>query len=127
MPNASTRMALECAKSWYDADEPDAMEMPPEIGNAMNPEFNMPIAVYLASEANTATQGLYTQCLGRTAKLLIGVPPGWQAHRQSAPSVDDIAAHWGEICDMSRGFVTPTAPSEELAMVLAQDSQVPAA
>ena len=86
----------------------------------MNPEFNMPIAVYLASEANTSTKGIFSQCLGRTAKMIIGVPPGWSAHRQSPPSVDDIAAHFEEICAMPGGFYTPPSPSEELMHVLAQ-------
>lgn len=124
LPNAMTRMALASAESWDNAGEADAMEMPPEVGNAMNPEFNTPIAVYLASEANGTTHGLYSQCLGRTAKLIVGVPPGWQAQRQSAPSVEEIAAHWGEICDQSHGFSVPPSPGDELIQVLSQTGQV---
>ena len=122
MPNAMTRMAVASAESWAEAGEEHAMEMPPEIGNAMNPEFNAPIAVYLASEANVATHGLYSQCLGRTAKLIVGVPPGWQAQRQSAPSVDEIAAHFGEICAMPEGVYVPPSPGDELIHVLSQQS-----
>ena len=120
MPNAATRMALASAESWEDAGEDVGLEWPAEAGNAMNPEFNMPIAVYLASEANSATQGIYTQCLGRTAKMMIGVPPGWQAQRQSPPSVDDIATHFGEICAMPAGFYVPPSPRDELMHVLSQ-------
>jgi NAD(P)-dependent dehydrogenase (short-subunit alcohol dehydrogenase family) len=118
MPNAATRMAMASAESWEGAGVDEGMEWPADAGNAMNPEFNMPIAVYLASEANTATHGIYTQCLGRTAKMIIGVPPGWHAQRQSAPSVDDIAAHFGEICAMPHGFYVPPSPSDELMHVL---------
>ena len=118
MPNAMTRMALASAESWTEAGETDGMEMPEAIGNAMNPEFNAPIAVYLASEDNTATHGLYSQCIGRTAKLIVGLPQGWAAQRQSPPSVDDIAAHFGEICAMPDGIFIPPSPSEELQSVL---------
>ncbi len=120
MPNAATRMAMASAEDWIEAGATDGLEMPPEIGNGMNPEFNMPIAVYLASEANSATKGIFTQCLGRTAQMIIGVPPGWAAHRQSPPSVDDIAAHFEQICAMPGGFYTPPSPSEELMHVLSQ-------
>jgi NAD(P)-dependent dehydrogenase (short-subunit alcohol dehydrogenase family) len=118
MPNAATRMATASAESWEAAGEDDGLEWPDTAGNAMNPEFNMPIAVYLASEANSTTRGIYTQCLGRTAKMIIGVPPGWQAQRQTAPSVDDIAVHFGEICAMPGGFFTPPNPRDELIHVL---------
>lgn len=120
MPNAATRMAMASAADWEEAGARDGLEMPPEIGNGMNPEFNMPIAVYLASEANTSTKGIFTQCLGRTAKMIIGVPPGWAGHRQSPPSVDDIAAHFEEICAMPGGFYVPPSPSEELMHVLSE-------
>ncbi len=121
MPNAATRMAMASAESWEEAGEDDGLEWPDTAGNAMNPEFNMPIAVYLASEANSSTQGIYTQCLGRTAKMIIGVPPGWQAQRQSPPSVDEIAAHFGQICAMPGGFYTPPNPRDELIHVLSQE------
>jgi hypothetical protein len=88
----------------------------------MNPEFNMPLAVYLASEDCLSTHALYSQCLARSARVFVGVVPGWQAHRQSPPSVDEIAMHWGEITDMTRGFAAPPSPSDELAVVLSQGS-----
>ncbi|MGE3691750.1 MAG: SDR family NAD(P)-dependent oxidoreductase [Novosphingobium sp.] len=120
MPNAATRMAMASADSWEEGGEDEGMEWPAEAGNAMNPEFNMPIAVYLASEANTSTRGIYTQCLGRTAKMIIGVPPGWTAQRQSAPSVDEIAAHFDEISAMPGGVYVPPSPTDELIHVLSQ-------
>ena len=86
----------------------------------MNPEFNMPLAVYLASEACTVTQGLYSQCLGRSARVFLGVVPGWQSHRQSAPSVEQIAEHWAEITDMTRGYAVPMTATEEHGIVLSQ-------
>lgn len=122
MPNAMTRMAAQAGADWADRMPELEHVMPPEIGNSMNPEFNMPLAVYLASEACTVTQGLYSQCLGRSARVFLGVVPGWQAHRQSAPSVEQIAEHWGEIGDMTQGFAAPMSATEEHGIVLAQDT-----
>lgn len=120
LPNAASRMAMQAADDW--AKEVPAREnaLPPEVGNSMNVEFNTPLAVYLASEACTSTRGLYSQCLGRHARAFVGVTHGWQGQRQSAPSVEDVAAHWDEIVDAAGGFVTPGSPNEELALVLSQ-------
>ncbi len=124
MPNAMSRMAEQAAKDWMDqGDAGEAMaELPPEIGNSMNPEFNTPLAVYLASEACTSTHALYSQCLGRSARVFIGVVPGWQAQRQTSPSTDQIAEHWGEITDITNGFATPAAPRDELVLVMTQNA-----
>lgn len=118
MPNGMSRMADHAAQAWAQSGASEATELPAEIGNSMNVEFNTPIAVYLASEACTSTHAIYSQCLGRVARVFIGVVPGWQAHRQSPPSVEEIAEHWDEICDTSRGFTTPASPGEELGAVL---------
>lgn len=120
MPNGLSRMAMAAAEAWQGRIEGIDQPLPPEIGNSMNVEFNMPLAVYLASEACTATQGLYSQCLGRAARVFLGVVPGWQSHRQSPPSVDEIAEHWAEITDTDRGFAIPLTASEELGIVLSQ-------
>ena len=120
MPNAVSRMAMQAAADWATARPDTEMALPPAAGNAMNPEFNMPIAVYLASEACTSTQALYSQCVGRFARVFTGVVPGWQAQRQSPPSVEDIAAHWHEISDTDSGFAMPKTATEELGLVLSQ-------
>src|SRR5690606_36116256 len=88
MPNAMSRMADHAAQAWADSGEGAAAELPPGIGNSMNVEFNTPLAVYLASEACTSTHALYSQCLGRVARVFIGVASGWQSHRQSPASAE---------------------------------------
>jgi NAD(P)-dependent dehydrogenase (short-subunit alcohol dehydrogenase family) len=120
MPNAMSRMAMQAGQDWQDRMPAQEMVMPPEIGNSMNVEFNMPLAVYLASEACSSTHGLYSQCLGRSAKVFLGVVPGWQAQRQSAPSVEQIAEHWEEISDTAHGFAVPMTAGEEHGIVLSQ-------
>ena len=123
MPNAMTRMAVQASQDWASRAEAHPTALPPEVGNAMNPEFNTALGVYLASEASSATKGLWSQCLGRMARVFVGVVPGWQAQRQSAPTVEQIAAHWNQIADTKSGFAMPSMPTEELALVLRQGAQ----
>lgn len=121
MPNGNSRMAQQAGADWAERTgrmESDAIA---DVGNSMNVEFNMPIAVYLSSEECTSSHALYSQCLGRVARVFIGVVPGWQHHRQSAPAVEDVAGHWDEICDTTRGFAAPETATEELGVVLAAD------
>lgn len=118
LPNAVTRLALEAARGWEEMGAGPSPGLPPVIGNSMNPEFNTPIAVYLASEACTDTHGLYSQCVGRTAKLIVGVAAGWQAQRQSPPSAEEVAAHWPQICAVPDGVIVPESPTAELMAVL---------
>ncbi len=122
MPNGNSRMAMQAGEDWAARSGVTEMDAFPDIGNSMNVEFNMPIAVYLASEQCTSTHALYSQCLGRVAKVIIGAGPGWQHHRQSAPAVEDIAVNWDSICDISQGVITPVTATEELGLVLAADA-----
>ncbi len=120
MPNALSRMAMQAAADWAGKLEGMDSPMPEAWGNSMDPEFNTPLAVYLASENCTATHGLYSQCIGRMAHVFIGAVKGWQAQRQSPPSVEEVAEHWNEICDAGQGYIVPLTASEENAMVLSQ-------
>jgi len=120
MPNAASRMAMKAAADWAGKLESIDRGLPPEVGNSMDCEFNSPLAVYLASDACSVTHGLYSQCLGRSARVFIGVVPGWQAGRDLPPSVEDIATHWGEIDDTSSGFGIPLTANEEHAIVMSQ-------
>ncbi|KHK93173.1 SDR family NAD(P)-dependent oxidoreductase [Novosphingobium malaysiense] len=123
MPNADSRMARQTMADWGpEKQEQGAALMLDAIGNSMDPEFNTPLALFLASESCQSTHAIYSQCLGRVARVFVGVAQGWQAQRQAPPTLEDIAAHWEEICDTSRGFTTPTSSSEELALVLSQDA-----
>ena len=121
MPNGNSRMAMQAGADWAERSGVTEMDAFPDIGNSMNVEFNMPIAVWLASEQCDSTHALYSQCLGRVARVIIGAGPGWQHHRQSAPAVEDIAANWEQICDTSGGVITPATATEELGLVLAAD------
>ncbi|MFA7602584.1 MAG: SDR family NAD(P)-dependent oxidoreductase [Novosphingobium sp.] len=120
MPNAEGRMADRMMADLGADASSGSVELPPEIGNSMDPGFNAPLAIFLASEACTSTHALYSQCLGRVARVFVGVTTGWQGQRQTPASVEEIAEHWAEIGDTSRGFTTPSTPHHELALVLSQ-------
>lgn len=124
MPNAFGRMAIQCMKDW--GQEVRGVEsMPPVVGNSMDPNYNAPLVAYLASEVCTSNRAVYSQCLGRIARVFVGVGEGWQAQRQTPPTVEEIAAHWDEINDLERGYTMPASPHEELALVM-QAGEMPA-
>ncbi|MFA7585131.1 MAG: SDR family NAD(P)-dependent oxidoreductase [Novosphingobium sp.] len=118
LPNAISRMALQAAADWAAKDGGRAAGLPPQVGHAMDPAFNTPLAVYLASEACTDTRGLYSQCLGRMARVFVGVTEGWRAGRDAPPTVEAVAEHWNEIRTVNASFAIPETPNAELAMVL---------
>lgn len=120
MPNAVSRMAMQAAADWAGKLEGIEAAMPASVGNSMQVEFNTPLAVYLASESCTATHGLYSQCLGRLAHVFIGATHGWQGPRDMPPSVEDVAAHWAEICDTAEGYDVPLGATQEHALVMAR-------
>lgn len=103
MPTAQSRLAAEMdagfmeipafAQSVQSADyaaSADRIEVP----------FNTPLVVYLVSEQCSSTHGIYTQNSGRYAKVRISAADGWVAPMGATPpSVEDIAAHWEQVCD----------------------------
>lgn len=103
MPTAQSRLGQEMhdgfleipefAKSVQDADYYGAADR-------IIPEFNMPLAVYLASEACDVTHGIFSANGGRYARVYIDAAQGWiSPPGTTPPSVEDIASHIGEISD----------------------------
>lgn len=122
MPNADSRMSRQLMAEWEPEQQAQgATFLEESLGNAMSPAFNAPLAVYLASRECQSTHAIYSQCLGRIARVFVGVAHGWQAQRDNPPSVEEIASHWDEICDLSRGFATPPTPRDEFELVLTQE------
>ena len=120
MPNAASRMAMQAAADWYGKLEGMDQPLPDTVGHSMDPAFNTPLAVYLASDACTTTRELFSQCLGRTARVFIGAADGWQSERQSPPTVEQVAHHWADVCDAARGYAVPRSAREELLSVFAR-------
>ena len=64
----------------------------------LDPAFVAPLVVYLASEACQSTHGIYSAVAGRFTRVGVAVGRGWRStDGATAPSADDIAAHWSEI------------------------------
>jgi len=64
----------------------------------LDPAFVAPLVVYLASDACESTHGIYSAVAGRFTRVGVAVGRGWRsADGATAPSIDDIAAHWSEI------------------------------
>jgi hypothetical protein len=49
---------------------------------------------------------------------VVGVVPGWQAQRQSPPTIEQIAEHWTEIVGTPQGVAEPPTSRAELDVVL---------
>lgn len=124
MPTAVSRMtdsvAARMRELFGDSAVQQASSHMALIGNAMNPEFNTGLAVYLASEACTATRGIYSSCAGRMARIVVAASEGWHGSRETPASAEDVAAHFEEIGDLSRGAHIPDNPRDEFRIVLAR-------
>ena len=123
LPTAGdTRLREEMLPGFMEA-EPFATQMKGVDFAAIRPEmtsaYNVPLALYLVSEACRDSHGVYSQCAGRYARVFMGPCDGWLSPRGEAPSSDDVAAHWNLI---SRPGVPhrPESLYEEIALVVDQ-------
>lgn len=122
MPNATGSRMGSAAPS--GGVRPDAAFMA-EAGkrgmhymNRMAPEWVVPMACYLASDLCTTSQGIYSALGGKYSRAFIGLTEGWLSPQGEAPSIEDIAAHIGEIDDRSH-FAVPLSGIEEMDTVVA--------
>jgi NAD(P)-dependent dehydrogenase (short-subunit alcohol dehydrogenase family) len=81
---------------------------------AIDPELVVPIVVYLASRACSATHENYSACAGRFARAFVGLADGWLAPAGAVPTADDIAARWDEIA-ATDPYVVPGSIIDEVA------------
>jgi NAD(P)-dependent dehydrogenase (short-subunit alcohol dehydrogenase family) len=118
MPNALGRMADQMQRDNGQQRDAATKAQMAAFGNSMQPEFNTALGVYLASEACTSTHAIYSSCVGRFARVFVGVTNGWQGSRVHPSTAEDIAAHFDEITDLKRGFELPTSPRNEIESTL---------
>ncbi len=76
----------------------------------LEPQWVMPLAVYLVSDQCHATHGIYSAVSGRYARVFIGTTPGWTP--ASAATVEDIAAAWRQI-EARDGYCEPDSVYHE--------------
>lgn len=70
----------------------------------MAAETVVPLATYLASPACDRNGEIWTACAGRFARVATLFARGWIAADADQVTAEDIAAHIGEIADMTGGF-----------------------
>jgi NAD(P)-dependent dehydrogenase (short-subunit alcohol dehydrogenase family) len=88
-------------------------EWPPEGRGSVG--FNTPLALYLVSEQCTSTHGVYSSSSGRYARVAIATAEGWVSPAgANAPSVEDIADHFGQISNLG-AFTEPHSVYEEIS------------
>jgi len=73
-------------------------------GPEMSPDLVAPMAAFLAHDDCPVTGEIYTAGFGRFARLFIGSTEGWVS--PSAPTIEDVVAHWHPINDES-GYTVP--------------------
>jgi NAD(P)-dependent dehydrogenase (short-subunit alcohol dehydrogenase family) len=91
-PAAMTRMAGPGG----DAVDPE---------DPMSPDLVAPMVAYLAHEDCPVSGEIYAAGAGRFARIFIASTQGY-VHPTPAPTIEDVAAHWGEINDET-GYDVP--------------------
>lgn len=121
MPTAATRLVEEMTPGFLEVPSFAAALQRvalPEAAAWNTPGFNVPLAVFLVSEACRSSHRLYSHCAGRYARVAITAGDGWLAPGPTPPTVEDLAAHWTQIED-PRGHHAPQNVYEEFEVVLA--------
>jgi hypothetical protein len=86
---------------------------------SLDPSFVTPLVTWLCSEQCDSTHSIYSATLGRYARVFLNMGAGWIGPRNTAPSAEDIAAHWGEVCEKA-GAVELASLMDEFAVVAKQ-------
>jgi NAD(P)-dependent dehydrogenase (short-subunit alcohol dehydrogenase family) len=126
MPTAQSRLAAEMSEG--------CMEIPAFAASMANADYaasqgrievpyNTALALYLVSEQCRSTHGIYSANSGRFAKVRIAAAEGWVAPMGAPPTPEDVAAHFGQICDGSNAFEPLTVYDEFTAVAEAARRQ----
>lgn len=103
LPTAMSRLANEMDQGFMEIPEFAKSAQAPDyslVDGRIVPEFNTPLAVYLASEQCQSTHGIFSANSGRFAKVYIDVTEGWLSPEGTTPpSVEDVADHFDTIVD----------------------------
>jgi NAD(P)-dependent dehydrogenase (short-subunit alcohol dehydrogenase family) len=119
LPTAMSRMAAAMDAKVMESTGALYAALGEKVGNSMDPSFVTPLVTYLCSEQCESTHSIYSATLGRYARVFLNMGTGWLGPRNTAPSAEDIAAHWGEVCE-KRGAVELASLMDEFAVVAKQ-------
>jgi NAD(P)-dependent dehydrogenase (short-subunit alcohol dehydrogenase family) len=73
--------------------------MPPEVLEKLTPEFVAPVVAYLCTEESTDSGSVFVVGGGKAQRVALFGNDG--VNFEQPPSVEDVAAHWAEITDLS--------------------------
>lgn len=90
----------------------------------MSPEFVAPMVAYLASDACTSSQNMYSVLGGKFSRIFIGLTEGWYHPGAVAPTPEAIIDHLPEIDDRSHYDVPLSGIDEMDTAVIAVGRQV---
>jgi NAD(P)-dependent dehydrogenase (short-subunit alcohol dehydrogenase family) len=117
MPMARTRMAD--AVTGAGVHDPDGSA----FLDTLRPDQVAPVVAYLASEACTETQTVFSAFLGRVAAIQVGITRGWTAP-DGRLSAEDVADHLPEILDTA-GLLVPRTLYDEMGYVTSPETLPP--
>jgi NAD(P)-dependent dehydrogenase (short-subunit alcohol dehydrogenase family) len=86
------------------------------LAENLSPDLVMPLALYLVSEACTLSHEVFSVAGGRFARAFLGLTQGWSAERGTAPTLEDVQDHLGEI-RAEDGYLVPMSANDELALL----------
>jgi NAD(P)-dependent dehydrogenase (short-subunit alcohol dehydrogenase family) len=117
LPIAYTRMADPGSDPIHFRTEDAALMTGAERLGDMRPEFVTPLVVYLASEACSVTQQVFSAVVSRYARVFVGATLGWYGPTDTPATAEDINDHLDEISDRTTYFI-PTSVFHEGALVI---------
>ena len=106
LPFGTTRMVTETLAPGDQALESGFLR-------AIEPGLVVPLVVYLASRACAVTHHNYSACAGRFARAFVGLAEGWLAPPGTAPTAEDVAAHWDAVSATDR-YTVPSSIFDEV-------------
>ncbi|MDP8222579.1 MAG: SDR family oxidoreductase [Candidatus Lernaella stagnicola] len=91
--------------------------LPPELVEKLKPEYVSPLVAFLCSEQNQSTGGIYEVGAGVIGRVKWMRAPGAAIPLKDGVSIEDVAAHWDKINDMTDGkFVSSLQESSMMTM-----------
>jgi len=127
MPTAQSRLAAEMDEGFMEIPAfAQSVQSADYAASAERIEvpFNTPLVIYLVSEQCTSSHGIYSANSGRYAKVRICAADGWVAPMgRTPPAAEDIATHFGEICNAANYHEPMTVYDEFTAVAEAARRQ----
>jgi NAD(P)-dependent dehydrogenase (short-subunit alcohol dehydrogenase family) len=119
LPTAMSRMAAAMDPKLMESTGALYAALGEKIGLSLDPSFVTPLVTWLCSEQCDSTHSIYSATLGRYARVFLNMGAGWIGPRNTAPAAEDIAAHWGDVCEKA-GAVELASLMDEFAVVAKQ-------